>query len=493
MKIDQWILFQHNNLFVLYMPSKQPMTTSKHSMATRSSIINKPGNKTGNKGTTRYVSKKNTNKKKIESLQNEIDVFSPEGGIDEVGIISLKIDDRKLMNDSQEENIVGEGPKEVIDEVGIKGLEVDLPQEDIKVGDSKLMDVSPEDQIEKYIKLPNVEGRDIGYLQDIPPIFQYIFSQRVQNAFLHFIHLHSPSKALLIEYKGDTDPDDWRVFLQSIFNQQGSFPLHYKTINFFYYLNWKKLPTTTTIRKEHPLIYRQTASVWTGQLERCIDLIFLLNDYPISTMEENVIVYRGQKDYSFYDGMVEGTTFVQPSFFSTTLNIDTARNFAGGSEILLRILVPNNVPLPFISERLTPLSNSTGGNESEILFPPSTEFRFIDFTIENGIKMINLQLLKFSDVPTEQHERELFRHEYMENLTDQIKKLEELYYREFTPSSTQSTTPPSSQSYSPYTSYQSSPRSPRSPRKGGSIKKTKKSKRNIRRKTKKYKNKNKKI
>ena len=81
------------------MPSKQPMTTSKHSMATRSSIINKPGNKTGNKGTTRYVSKKNTNKKKIESLQNEIDVFSPEGGIDEVGIISLKIDDRKLMND----------------------------------------------------------------------------------------------------------------------------------------------------------------------------------------------------------------------------------------------------------------------------------------------------------------------------------------------------------------------------------------------------------
>ena len=71
----------------------------------------------------------------------------------------------------------------------------------------------------------------------------------------------------------------------------------------FYYLNWKKLPTTTTIRKEHPLIYRQTASVWTGQLERCIDLIFLLNDYPISTMEENVIVYRGQKDYSFYDGI----------------------------------------------------------------------------------------------------------------------------------------------------------------------------------------------
>ena len=126
-------------------------------------------------------------------------------------------------------------------------------------------------------------------------------------------------------------------------------------------------------------------------MERCIDLIFLLNDYPISTMEEeNVIVYRGQKDYSFYDGMVEGTTFVQPSFFSTTLNIDTARNFAGGSEILLRILVPNNVPLPFISERLTPLSNSTGGNESEILFPPSTEFRFIDFTIENGIKMEKL-------------------------------------------------------------------------------------------------------
>ena len=464
MKIDLWILFHHNNLFVLYMP---------YQMKTRSSIKNnprdKPENKTGNKG----------NQVKIKTKKKLIDVFSPKDLSN-----GVKVDDSKVMEDSQEEKIVGEGPKELRDEVGIKGLEVDILQEDIKIDDSKVMDEEHQIDKERYKQLPNVERRDIEYLHVIPPIFQYIFSQRVQNAFLHFIQLHYLSKTLLIEYRGDTDPDDWRNFLQSIFAQQGSYPLHYKAINFFYYLNWKKLPSTTTIRKEHPLIYRQTASVWTGQLERCIDLIFLLNDYPISTMEENVIVYRGQKDYSFYDGMVEGTTFVQPSFFSTTLNIDTARNFAGGSKILLRIQVPNNVPLPFISERLTPLSNSTGGNESEILFPPSTEFRFIDFTIENGIKMINLQLLKFSDVPTEQHERELFRQEYMENLTDQIKKLEEIYYREFTPSSTQSTTPPSSQSYSPYSSY---PSSPRSPRKGGSRKKTKK--RNIRRKTKKYKKK----
>lgn len=129
---------------------------------------------------------------------------------------------------------------------------------------------------------------------DIP----YWTNPRVIEALQYFISLNASFKGLLIEYRGDTDADDWREFMKLIKDQTGETPLHYSTMSWLLYLNLKlergflsKLPSRKSTIILYPHIFRQTKENWIDQLEKDVDLMDLLNGYPKSEGDD-IFVYR---------------------------------------------------------------------------------------------------------------------------------------------------------------------------------------------------------
>jgi len=213
----------------------------------------------------------------------------------------------------------------------------------------------------------------------------YTSNPYVILSYEHFLSLSTENKELLTQYKGEIDEDDWRRFADdSRFKKKG--PLNYVVINF--------LLKTTPLKREPPeLIRRLTIRDWKKQILSCIDLIDLLNQFP--TTEEEIFVYRGQPQYDFYEQLHEGETFVIEPFFSTTLNIEVAKNFGSRKPThLIKLLIPKNTILPFISEKLTLTPNVIGGSESEILFPPNCRYQYMGKTTEDGREIYNIQIVE---------------------------------------------------------------------------------------------------
>jgi hypothetical protein len=261
----------------------------------------------------------------------------------------------------------------------------------------------PTDKKSSYLSLPNLHSKDKEGLDSIPKILQYIFNKRVQNAFLHFLGLMSNSytRHLIEFYKGNTEPEDWRQFWKNYLDSKGDEDpslMHYKILNFLFRFDLNNPQTMREIMMEHPLIFRVDPDQWVDQLGSAVDLMFVLCDYPKDpSVREEVFVYRGQWDYSFYDGKEPGEVFEQKGFFSTTLNRDTALSFSNRSHErkIIRIRIPPGFPVPVINDRLTRFSVYERGNESEVLCPPSSTFRFEGIHEEDGIDYIDLELVSF--------------------------------------------------------------------------------------------------
>jgi len=334
----------------------------------------------------------------------------------------------------------------------------------------------------------------------------YWDNRRVLEAHHHFRRLNELFKSLLVEYRGDTDADEWREYMRYIIRETGETPFHFSVMSWLLYLSSRLnkkhssiLPSRKKTMQKNPHIFRQEERHWVDQLEKNVELIKLLNGYPKSK-GENVFVYRGQRDNSMFTSLTPGQIYVTPAFFSTTLNVSTAINFAGGfdtTDRIIKIDIPSGFQLPVISENITELNNyQRGGSEAEVLYPPNTKFQFMGitqqvlvvYTDRNGefqekrIDIINLRLSKLAPIPNKKT--------FIKKLLPLVKKIAEKYYLPETPSSSQISNMTDSQPESqPESPPQSPPPSPSHDYGGGSRKKTKKSKRKTRRKTRKYKKK----
>ena len=315
-------------------------------------------------------------------------------------------------------------------------------------------------------------------------IGSYIFNKRVQKASLHFKKLKEDDKKYLIEYRGDTEEKDWRNYMIEILNKRRKITpdipitrtrLHYKALKLLYYFDPEHYDPESIIQN-YPIAFRQKKENWLSQLEAAVDLTFMLCDYPKDDGDD-VFVYRGQRNYDRYKDLNSEDIIEEPGFLSTTLNEITAMNFSEGTT-LMRIAVEPKTQLPFISPDLDARSNYDGGNESEVLFPPYTQFQFLNRTSKDGINFINFRVVKLPDIPKLKKDRLKYKKDYIADFRERIDKLDELY-KDISPSSTASNSEASTPS-------NSVPPSPAHHYGGGS---RKKSKRKTRRKTRKYKKK----
>jgi hypothetical protein len=139
-------------------------------------------------------------------------------------------------------------------------------------------------------------------------------------------------------------------------------------------------------------------------------------------------VYRGQPQYDFYEGLSEGQQFVLEPFYSTTLNIQVAKNFGHKTPThLIKIMIPKNTILPFISERLTLEPNIEGGSESEILLPPNCTYEYMGKTMEHDCEVYNIRLV---DVPKISRSINVLRRNMVDSLKPKAEEIHRRYYKE---------------------------------------------------------------
>jgi ADP-ribosyltransferase exoenzyme len=249
----------------------------------------------------------------------------------------------------------------------------------------------------------------------------YISKTDIIKSYEHFMLLSTEERELLTQYKGELEDDDWKDFAgQPEFSEKG--PLNYVVINFLLKTN-----LDIPLRREPPkLIKRLTLDHWKKQIISCADLIYLLYHYPKS--KEEHILYRGQPQYDFYEGLSEGKTFVVEPFYSTTLNIQVAKNFGHRTPThLIKIIIPKNTILPFISERLTLEPNIEGGSESEILLPPNCSYQYMGKTMEHDCEVYNIRLV---DVPKISRSIIVLRKYMLDSLKPKAEEIHGRYYKE---------------------------------------------------------------
>jgi len=249
----------------------------------------------------------------------------------------------------------------------------------------------------------------------------YVSNTDIIKSYEHFMLLSHEERELLTQYKGEIEEDDWRGFSDDPrFREKG--PLNYVVINFLLKTN-----LDIPLKREAPdLIQRLTLADWKKQIISCADLIYLLYHYPKSKQEH--VVYRGQPQYDFYEGLREGQRFVLEPFYSTTLNIQVAKNFGHRTPThLIKIMIPKNTIIPFISERLTLEPNIEGGSESEILLPPNCSYEYMGKTMEHDCEVYNIRLV---DVPKISRSINVLRRYMVDSLKPKAEEIHGRYYKE---------------------------------------------------------------
>lgn len=201
----------------------------------------------------------------------------------------------------------------------------------------------------------------------------------IEKAHEHFKDIDDTEKELINHYKAEMDPDDW---------EDNPLKISYSVINWLL-----KKKSAKFVSYEPDLIQSgvMTNQQFIDQVKNAELLSNILGSFPQIENENGIFVYRGKTCGNIRE-LTPGSSITMYNFLSTSTYEQVATRFAARENpCVMRIHIPKNTPLPYISETTDPQTS-----ETEVLLPPGSTFTLIKK--EGGV--YDFELTHFGPIET---------------------------------------------------------------------------------------------